>query len=119
MDLSESEALMRMDLVQVNYRTIGNRIRRERKLKHITQDALAQKVNVNAGHISNIENCHTKVSLETLVKICNALGVTLDYIMASDCINPSSAIDSQILVEVRNCDDKAKEQILQIIRSFL
>ncbi len=108
-----------MSLIKMNYRTIGNRIRRERQLQHLTQEALAQKANVNATHISNIENCRTKLSLSTLVNICNALEVTTDYILASDSINPSSAIDSQILVEVKKCDEKAKEQILQIIRSFL
>jgi len=47
--------------------------------------------------------------------MCNALGVTVDYILANDYDDTSSALDQEILKELKNCTPEKKEQILKII----
>ena len=64
----------------LDYKAIGRRVRAARKNAKMTQEQLVEKAGVSASHISNIETGSTKVSLPTLVKIVNALGVSLDYI---------------------------------------
>ena len=41
---------------------------------------------------------------------------TVDYILAGEYSDPSSALDQQILKELLNCSQERKEKILQIIR---
>jgi transcriptional regulator with XRE-family HTH domain len=76
---------------------------------------VAYQIGVNVSHISNIENNRVKVSLTALVAICNALHVTVDYILDSEYI-ASSALDQEILKELDGTSNERKEQILQIIK---
>ena len=56
---------------------ISNQIRDLRASKKITQQELAEKTNLSVPYISQIENNHRNISLETFVKIVDALEVSL------------------------------------------
>lgn len=59
------------------YRLIGLNIAYYRKLRHLTQLELAEKVGISRTHMSNIEapNIPTSVSLEVLLKISKVLEI--------------------------------------------
>lgn len=65
--------------VTVNYENIGNKIRERRNFLKVTQEKLANDINVSASFISDIENGRRKMSLETMIKISIALKTSLDY----------------------------------------
>jgi transcriptional regulator with XRE-family HTH domain len=100
---------------ELNFDTIGRNIRKCRLERNYTQEYVAYQTGVNVSHISNIENNRVKVSLTALVAICNALHVTVDYILNAEYI-ASSALDQEILKELDGKSDERKEQILQIIK---
>lgn len=100
----------------LNFSQIGKRLKEIRISKGLTQEYVANMADVNTSHISNIENNRTKISLTTLVQICNALGVTIDYVLRDEYSDTSSVLEQSILKELQNCDDDMKERILQIIR---
>ena len=56
---------------------ISNQIRDLRASKKITQQELAERTNLSVPYISQIENNHRNISLETFVKIVDALEVPL------------------------------------------
>ena len=64
--------------MEINYVSIGERIREIRMQKRWTQAFLAERAAVEPSNISHIERAATKVSLPTLIAIANALDVTLD-----------------------------------------
>lgn len=99
-----------------NYKIIGENIRKLRLEKQYTQEYLAEKIGVNTSHVSNIENHKTNISLPTLVKVCNALGTTVDYMIRHEYSDPLSSMDQIILEEIKPCDLVTKERILQIIK---
>lgn len=65
--------------VTVNYESLGNKIRERRNFLKVTQENLANDINVSASFISDIENGRKKMSLETMIKISIALKTSLDY----------------------------------------
>lgn len=65
----------------INYASIGNRVQRIRRNLGMTQEVLAEKINVTPTHISRIETGTSSPSLQTLVDICNVLGITIDDLM--------------------------------------
>ena len=67
--------------MEIDYSSIGMRIRRLRKAKGFTQETLAELSGIEPSNISHIERGATKLSLPTLVSIANALGVTADDIL--------------------------------------
>lgn len=101
---------------EINFEKIGKKLREIRIDKHLTQEYVAYAANVNTSHISNIKNNRVKVSLTTLVHICNALETTVDYILAGEYLTPTSVLEQEVLQELRICSDQRKEQVLQIIK---
>lgn len=102
----------------LNFKQIGEKIKKIRLSKNLTQEYISNMADVNTSHISNIENNRVKVSLSTLVQICNALNVTVDYILSEEYKEPSTAIEQEILHELKLCSDDTKEQVLKIVKAL-
>lgn len=100
---------------EIDYRRLGIKIKEVRQNKGLTQDTLAEIVSCNTSHISNIENNHTKVSLNVLLAIANALNTSIDYLLSNQYENSSMALDNEILRAIQHCDNEKKEKILKII----
>lgn len=63
---------------------IGDRLRILREQSGISGKALAEKIGIVPSQINKIEHNVTKPSLDTLEKICAALGITLGDFFAPD-----------------------------------
>ena len=62
----------------MDYLRLGQRIRRQRKLLGMTQKEVAEKVGISLPFYGHIERGSRKASLETVINIANALGVSAD-----------------------------------------
>lgn len=60
---------------------IGCRIRHLRKGKRITQERLAEELNVSLDHLAKVETGKRRCSLEVLIDIASFFGVSLDYLI--------------------------------------
>lgn len=103
---------------EIDFSRIGKKIKEIRISKNLTQEYIANMADVNTSHISNIENNRVKISLPTLVHVCNALGVTIDYILAEEYTDSSTPLDNEISHELRLCSDDIKKQILKIVKAL-
>ena len=70
----------------INYKDIGKRIKIARIRGDITQEKLAEAVNISSSHLSNIETGNARVSLPTLVHIANALDVSLSDLLCDNLV---------------------------------
>ena len=61
----------------------GQVIQRTRKERGMTQEELAEKINIASNSISRIERGMLIPALPTLVDICNALEIGADLVLAS------------------------------------
>lgn len=102
----------------LNFANIGQKLRKVRISKNLTQEYVANMADVNTSHISNIENNRVKVSLSTLIQICNALDTTVDYILADEYNHSTSVIEQEILHEVQACNLETQKQILKIVKAL-
>ena len=53
----------------LNFEQIGEKLKKIRLSKNLTQEYIANAADVNTSHISNIENNRVKVSLSVLVQV--------------------------------------------------
>ena len=60
---------------------LGKKIKVIRKRKGVSQQALAEMANCSPTHISYCETGRRHMSVETLVRIANALHVTADELL--------------------------------------
>lgn len=68
-------------------------IRNERKNKRITQEELAEMLEVSPTHVKHIESGHRKPSIEILFEITKILNISLDGVVFSK--NESARTDTR------------------------
>lgn len=64
--------------------TLGDRIREARETRHWTQDKLAGATGLSKSFLSEVENDKRTPSADNVLKISNALGVSLDYLFKGE-----------------------------------
>jgi transcriptional regulator with XRE-family HTH domain len=82
--------------MELNYILLGSRLKKARTAKKLSQDKLSELCDISPQHLSQIESGKTKLSLPCLVRICNALKITADYVLMDsvNCFTP------QVMAEV-------------------
>ena len=65
----------------VDFMSMGKRIRQVREELNLTQSALAAKVRTSTSFVGHLERGEKLPSLEVFCRFCEALGVTADYLL--------------------------------------
>jgi transcriptional regulator with XRE-family HTH domain len=76
--------------------TPGRRIAAVREQRRLTQKELAKRAGISTTFLSEVENDKRNLSSEVLLKLANALGTSLDYLMRGQ-FAPSS-VEQSLLV---------------------
>ncbi len=102
--------------MQLNFDDIGEKIRKERKKRGITQESLSEMADISTQHLSRIERNVRKPSLETVHRIASALGVEPEYLTGEcEIIQPDYLEELERLWE--DCSDYEKNVIGEILIS--
>ena len=100
-------------------RSIGKNIKLFRQKAGMTQERLAERVGVSVNHISCIERGIYRGSLETFVKIINALGCTADDLFADVIEHGHRQRSSRLLDEIEQLDKDEQRKILDVIEVLI
>lgn len=101
----------------MNLQNLGNKIRTERQMRGITQEQLAERADISTNFMSLIENGRN-MSVETLVKISEILGVSVDYLLTDTIELYSDKIIAQIAQSLANLNDDEKLYFLNMIKQY-
>lgn len=99
----------------MNYKRLGERIREERLRLHLTQAQLAEAVDISDTYMGAIERGERSLMLDTLVRIVNRLGVTVDYLL-SDSVSDSN---NNIMEQFKQITDQQPLERKQIAINVL
>ena len=91
--------------MNLDYKSIGKRIKIARIKSDMTQEQLAEKIDLSPTHLSNIETGTTRVSLATIVSLANALSVTVDHLLCEDLVCAKPLIQQEISDLLADCSD--------------
>jgi transcriptional regulator with XRE-family HTH domain len=64
----------------VKYREFGLRVREARKNRGMTIARLSEKIDISENFLSRIESNNGNAGLGTVIKICNELKVSMDFL---------------------------------------
>lgn len=91
--------------MELDYKAIGKRIKIARIKADLTQERLSEIVDISPTHISNIETGTTRVSLTSIVKIANALSVTVDDLLCDSVVHTKVQFERDIAALLEDCDE--------------
>ena len=102
----------------MDYYKFGQRIRKLRKARGLSQENLAEMLDISVTHMSHIETANTKMSFSLIIKIAEILDVSLDYLVYDKDRNENS-FSQQIAEITSNCSDKDKRIILDTVKAMV
>ena len=91
---------------------IGQRIKTLRNNKKITQEKLAELTKLSLAHISNLENGHSKMSIESLIAISDALCVPTDAILFGEISHSDEPYYKEFVDIMIDCTNHEKDLLL-------
>lgn len=98
---------------------VGRNIREKRKVKGLTQEELAEKADINPKFLGKVERAETNVSLLTLLKICDGLGISLCELFAFTSMDKEILKLGELSSEIwKLIDGKDKKTIQLSIKLF-
>lgn len=80
----------------MNLVEIGRRIKEQRKAMGLSQEKLAENVNVSTHYIYEIERGTKSMSLETFATLSEVLNTSTDYILFGNKENSTLSISEQL-----------------------
>ena len=101
----------------VNYALIGSRIKELRKAQGLSQEALAAFSELSSVFVSNIECNRKHPSLETLLSIADALGVTADALLVGNQQNCHYEYDADLAMLFYDCSATEKRFLFDILKA--
>ena len=66
-------------------KAIGKRVSARRQVLHLTQEQVAERMDVSAQMISNLELGKKAIRPENILKLCRVLDTSADYILSGYC----------------------------------
>lgn len=105
------------EIVQV----VGERIRRFRKERGLSQEELAHQASLHNTYIGQLERGEKNATIESLFKITNALGITLEELFQNTQIGPkaNSFEITQIIALLENRSKKDQRTILGLLETLV
>ena len=101
----------------LDYYEIGQQIRKVRKAHGMSQEELAAQIGISTTHMSHIETGNTKLSLQVLVDISNALDVRTDDLLCRNTAETATAITEDIAAVLNRCSVNQLKIIADIVKS--
>lgn len=101
----------------MDYYAIGQRIRKIRKARGLSQEQLAEIVGISTTHMSHIETANTKLSLSVFVDIAEALEVRTDMLLYDNPQDNVSQALSDITKLLDGCDTKQARIIAEVVKA--
>lgn len=102
----------------MNYKGLGNRIREERLRLHLTQAQLAEDVDISDTYMGAIERGERSLTLDTLVRLVNRLGVTVDYLLADSVFDSDTNIMEQFKQIIDQQPLDRKQMAINVLRTI-
>ena len=102
----------------MDYKRLGARIREERLKLKLTQAQLAEAIDISDTYMGAIERGERSLTLDTLVRLVNRLGVSVDYLLSDSVSDNDSNIMEQFKQIVDGHPLEEKQMAINVLRTI-
>ncbi len=100
--------------MNIDYKAVGKRIKIARIRLDLTQEQLSERVHISPSHMSNIETGTTRMSLQTVVNVANALEISVDQLLADNIVQARPVFEADLEAVVQDCSDEELRVIVAL-----
>ena len=91
------------------------RIRKAREDLGYTREVFAEKLDVSVSYLAELERGRTGISVKMLIKVCNVLGLSADYVLFGE----ERKEDFQRLDAIHRIDEKYLPLLDKVVAELL
>lgn len=102
-------------MASVDYEKIGKRIAARRRELGLTQSQVEQKADLCFKYMSNIERGKTVISIDVLMRICEALDTTPDFLLLDEASNDDNDYLKSMTSRLRQMSSKQARLTLSLM----
>lgn len=102
--------------MEIDYHIIGERIKRGRLKKKLTQVELSEMIDVSVVYLSRVERGNTHINLKRLIEISNVLEIPAGEILQGAAPEENSYLKKDISDVLKNCNGEKQKLIYEIAK---
>lgn len=102
----------------LDYTIIGERLKKARTDKKLTQEKLAEQLDVSIAFLSRIERGNSHISLKRLSEVCDILGVSEGYILNGASNSSTNYLSSEFNELLSNASPATQKLIYKVAKTI-
>ena len=102
----------------MDYNALGARIKNKRLEQNLTQEQLAEKVELSAVYIGQIERGERKMTIETLVKLANSLNSSIEELLKDSTSSNVNARLNELVNIAKELDTSDIDKVIDVIKAM-
>lgn len=103
----------------MDYIRLGQRIREERLKLGLTQARLAEDADISEAYMGQIERGERNLALDTLIRLSNRLGASVDYLLKDSVDDSNDNILNQFRQLIENKSMEHKQLVIDVVKTIL
>lgn len=105
--------------MNIDYALIGSRVKSKRREKRMTQEMLAEALEVSVGYVSQVERGVTKISLDLLAEISGILECDIAFFVTGTSASGENYLKTELISKFGRLSVRDKRLVLGIIDVML
>jgi len=103
----------------LDYTIIGERLKKARLEKKLTQEQLSEKLDVSVAFLSRAERGDVKINLSRITQICDILNVSISTILTGTVCNSKDYLTEDFSNLLKNCPPEKLKLIYDIAKVII
>lgn len=103
----------------IDYSVIGSRIKQARLAKNMTQEDLADQIDISVAFLSRVERGNSHINLKRLNQLCNLLDVSEGYLLNGAASNSENYLDKEFTDLIKSVSPEKQKLIYNVAKAIV
>lgn len=104
--------------VAIDYTVIGSRIKQARLAKNMTQEDLADKIDISIAFLSRVERGNSHINLKRLNQLCGLLDVSEGYLLNGASSSSDNYLDKEFTDLIKSVSPEKQKLIYNVAKTI-
>ena len=100
----------------IDYSVIGQRIKKARLAKNMTQEELAEQIDISVAFLSRVERGNSHINLKRLNQLCDLLDVSEGYLLNGSSNTATNYLNKEFSELLKNCSPDKQKLIYDVAK---
>ena len=102
----------------IEYSVIGSRIKQARLAKNMTQEDLADKIDISVAFLSRVERGNSHINLKRLNQLCGLLDVSEGYLLNGASSSSENYLDKEFTDLIKSVSPEKQKLIYNVAKTI-